>query len=938
MTVSALSITAAYAIYQDHEQTWLVKYLAKDSVTSLWVGKVANALGLAGRVEREPFENLLKGLSPDGAKELVKLIAIRHDRQHRSGHDLTFSPPKSFSTLWASLPEREGKVLLLIMWRSFKIAFRHAEATAAFTRRGKGGRRHEKCDLVAASYLHVTNRLNQPQVHVHAIVPNLTLRADGTSGTIISRKLYEAQRSMNRVFLNEMARQLQRLGVQLEPDGETFRIAALPRSLDEAHSTRRAQIKAAMRASGAEGPKAAEAATLATRRRKVHVPLDVLLERWRQVGLHHGFSTEQAVALIRPFLRQPPFQAARPGALDSVPAHVESTTPDGQAKSASEQAQHQRAASAGETANARHAQNHDTSGPRSDGFQNTSRRDGRETNTKQDAERQHGRRNNDGTANGQSGGSRTDANSERARHGRQESKHRKHGKQGKQQQSSTGNSNSQAGQKPSGESQQNARFRSARGQNPGVEDFQKAESTARKLANDDRHYLRWEWVESVLRDRGQLRSELEPALRHIMSDTAAIAVVQVPSTVDRMELLKAARTVWKAAGMEPLVVARKGAAAVSIGTATEIEAMTAGRLAYRSRPTAGELLRHHASGLARTLIRQGAGPFERIRLGDTHVVAIDNAQSVPIRTLRRVLDSVYRKGGKVILLEDPSQPGNSAGRKLTDHVARLAGKTRLTAPEVEREPWVNSALEQLGRREVNNALRQFALSDRLHVNLGEKAAKSSLIEHWLASPKEGDHGRGLIITRSDEEAKALNRMAQKARANEGELGSILRQRVKGHWACRGDRVRFTARSKALGFRDGDFGTVVRIRFSSMVVRLDRRMERPWNPVYFRNVFSLPMPQMRVTLQRKHYRAMTLGYAAPIELVQGSRVDNAHILASKTATDPKALYSQIAVSLNAPRLFAHSQGVPKEFRSRIIPDPEPREQHEQDHRRSFQQRM
>lgn len=984
MTASAFAITAGYAAYHDQEQSWLSKYLAKDSVTSLWLGGVAKTLGLIGRVERNPLENLLRGLSPDGTKDLVKLQAIRHDRQHRPGHDLTFSPPKSFSTLWASLPQRESQMLLRIMWQATKKAFRHAEATAAFTRRGKGGRRHEHCELVGAAYLHVTNRLNQPQVHIHTVVPNMTLRADGTSGTIISRRLYEAQRSMNRAFLAEMARHLQRLGIRLEPDGETFRIAAVPRALDEAHSTRRAQVKAAMRERGAEGPKAAEAATLATRRRKVHVPFNVLSERWRQAGLRHGFGPEQAAVLIRPFLRHAPIQAVALGATDAPvlaadsdsrgtarvaagtdlsapqnavahaarpdspasaisPRHAEpihkeesrgrSATPVGDAKRISEQARDQRAASAGEEANTRHDQNHNASGPRAGGFQHTGQRDGRETSSQHDTERQRGHRHDDGTANTQSGGRRTDGGSESTQNRRQQNQESKQSKQ--QQQTSAGNTGARSSQKRPGGPQQNAGGKPASGSEWGVEDLRAAESTALKLANDHRHYLKWEWVEGVLRDRGQWKIELESALRHIMSDTAAIAVVRVPGTVERTELLKAAHTVWKAAGMTPLVVARKGAAAESIGAATEIEAMTAGRLAYRSGPTAGELLRHHASGLARTLVRQGAGPFERIRLGDTHVVAIDNAQGVPIRTLRRVLGSVYRKGGKIILLEDASLPGNSAGRKLIDHVAKVAGKARLTAPEVEREPWVNSALEELGRREVANALRQFALADRLHVTLGEKAAKSSLIEHWLASPKQGDHGRGLIITRSDEEAKALNRMAQKARFNAGELGSILRQRVKGHWVRRGDRVRFTARSKARGFRDGDFGTVVRIRFNSLTVQLDRRRERPWNPVYFRNVFSLPMPHIRVTLQPRHYRAMTLGYAAPIELVQGSRVDNAHVLASNTATDPRALYSQIAVSLNTPRLFAHSQGVPKEFRSRMIPDPEPHEQH---HRRTHQQRM
>jgi conjugative relaxase-like TrwC/TraI family protein len=39
-------------------------------VTGYWFGKAAEKLGLSGEVTKEQFENLRKGLSPDGTQKL----------------------------------------------------------------------------------------------------------------------------------------------------------------------------------------------------------------------------------------------------------------------------------------------------------------------------------------------------------------------------------------------------------------------------------------------------------------------------------------------------------------------------------------------------------------------------------------------------------------------------------------------------------------------------------------------------------------------------------------------------------------------------------------------------------------------------------------------------------------------------------------------------
>jgi conjugative relaxase-like TrwC/TraI family protein len=82
--------------------------------------------------------------------------------------------------------------------RAVKGALRELEATAAFTRRGSGGKARERARLVVAAFEHGTSRavaahLPDPHLHTHALVMNACTREDGTTGTIMSKPFYLAK-------------------------------------------------------------------------------------------------------------------------------------------------------------------------------------------------------------------------------------------------------------------------------------------------------------------------------------------------------------------------------------------------------------------------------------------------------------------------------------------------------------------------------------------------------------------------------------------------------------------------------------------------------------------------------------------------------------------------------------------------------------------------
>jgi conjugative relaxase-like TrwC/TraI family protein len=75
-------------------------YLGRGEAPGQWIGKTAEASGLAGTVDPEDLRHLLAGLSATGESLGLQLRPGRVP-----GYDLTFSAPKGVSLLWAFGPE-----------------------------------------------------------------------------------------------------------------------------------------------------------------------------------------------------------------------------------------------------------------------------------------------------------------------------------------------------------------------------------------------------------------------------------------------------------------------------------------------------------------------------------------------------------------------------------------------------------------------------------------------------------------------------------------------------------------------------------------------------------------------------------------------------------------------------------------------------------------
>ena len=124
--------------------------------------------------------------------------------------------------------------------------------------------------LVAAAFRHRTSRAGDPQLHTHVLVANLGRGPDGRWSALDGRRLYAHARAASFIYQAVLRAELTRtLGLEWLPVRNGIaELVGVPKPVLRAFSRRRAEIQAALAERGTSGPRAAEAAALATRQAK----------------------------------------------------------------------------------------------------------------------------------------------------------------------------------------------------------------------------------------------------------------------------------------------------------------------------------------------------------------------------------------------------------------------------------------------------------------------------------------------------------------------------------------------------------------------------------------------------------------------------------------------------------------------------------------------
>jgi conjugative relaxase-like TrwC/TraI family protein len=147
-----------------------------------------------------------------------------------AGFDLTFSPSKSVSTLWALADKNTKAVIYGCHLKAIDYVLVYAEGHVIHSRSGTNGVVEEDVTgAVATAFTHWDSRAGDPQLHDHVIVWNRAKAvSDGKWRTLDSRGLYKARSALSAMHQGVLSDFLtQALGVGWE--GRTRRHSAQPR-------------------------------------------------------------------------------------------------------------------------------------------------------------------------------------------------------------------------------------------------------------------------------------------------------------------------------------------------------------------------------------------------------------------------------------------------------------------------------------------------------------------------------------------------------------------------------------------------------------------------------------------------------------------------------------------------------------------------------------
>ncbi|EBY7195135.1 TPA: conjugative transfer relaxase/helicase TraI [Salmonella enterica subsp. enterica serovar Birkenhead] len=264
-------------------------YYVLGSMEERWAGKGAEQLGLQGSVDKDVFTRILEGRLPDGS-DLSRMQD--GSNKHRPGYDLTFSAPKSVSMM-AMLGG--DKRLIEAHNQAVDFAVRQVEALAS-TRVMTDGQSETLLtgNLVMALFNHDTSRDQEPQLHTHAVVANVTqhngewktLSSDKVGKTGFIENVYANQIAFGRLYREKLKEQVEALGYETEVVGK-HGMWEMPGVPVEAFSGRSQTIREAV---GEDASlKSRDVAALDTRKSKQHVDPEVRMAEWMQTLKDTGF-------------------------------------------------------------------------------------------------------------------------------------------------------------------------------------------------------------------------------------------------------------------------------------------------------------------------------------------------------------------------------------------------------------------------------------------------------------------------------------------------------------------------------------------------------------------------------------------------------------------------------------------------------------------------
>ncbi len=284
-----------------------------------WHGNpaVLASLGLSPNtvVQRDQFLSLMNGQASNDGRVIR---AVGGDGTRVAGIDMSFSPPKDVSALWAASSAEYRAQIEVAHKDAVASAIGHLERDVELVRvREAGELKWQTANgVVAAKFMHNASRLTatqekdgvpDPQLHTHVVVLAAE-RHDGKFAAVDSRQVFLSARENGAWYRSVLAQNLQELGVQVErgtgKDERYFQVKGIPQELADRWSTRTSEIRQAardFRTQYGREPNARELAelTTSTRGTKSSLAAENVDTAWRELAAEYGLTQDQVHSLFK---------------------------------------------------------------------------------------------------------------------------------------------------------------------------------------------------------------------------------------------------------------------------------------------------------------------------------------------------------------------------------------------------------------------------------------------------------------------------------------------------------------------------------------------------------------------------------------------------------------------------------------------------------------
>jgi len=369
---------------------------------------------------------------------------------------------------------------------------------------------------------------------------------------------------------------------------------------------------------------------------------------------------------------------------------------------------------------------------------------------------------------------------------------------------------------------------------------------AQAMSSMQQHRVERSIVDAALQASPTLSDQQRSAVRHLVSDSGGLCVLQGYAGAGKTFVLGVARAAWEAADYQVLGTAVSNRASRQLQTETGMPTWNTTKL-------------------------QTQLDLKRIVFDRHTILVVDEAGMQSTKQLASLLERAASRGAKVVLVGDTRQlQAIDAGAPMRA-IAERIGVCELT--DVRRQQSLQdrhvAKLFRDGRAE--EALQILGEQGRIHVTRDMRTAARSAAEQALGDRDAGKSTLCIAATHSQvRDINTATRVVLKDRGDVAREGVVVKTTGGYREFCEGDRIIFGKKAYFGAHTDesrtvwnGAVGTVISVaQQADYKAKLNIRLDHS-NEV--------------IAVHSGEFQQLDHGYASTVHKAQGSTVDTCHVL-------------------------------------------------------------